>query len=1477
MTRIEECGGLITDRQGVFEEANGSSRSKQRRINSTHHFISLFALSMSSVLSVRSVVKDIHYSVCRGISFTVLMFILPLIALSQTAEEPLELFDGATLKGWEGDLKYWRVENGAIVGEIPKGQSLNKNTWLVWRGGELADFDLKLQFKLTGLPAANSGIQIRCQVENVDHVSGYQADLDMGATWLGRIYDEHGRALLVERGSRVDIAPDGKRQTEMFAPANQYAVLFRENAWNDYRIVGIGDHIAVFVNGTLFSELRDQQTGERDLKGLLAFQLHSGPETRIEFRNVFLEQLKSDDARLKPFRIKPQPQPDEKVVGVVPQGSDGKPLNLGFEAGNLNGWTATGNAFKDQPVKTDGISQRWQGQTSRKNGEFFIGGYEIVQDAGTGTLTSAPFKVTHPYGSFLIGGGQTPATRVDVILLADDGKEESVVGTAVGRNREQMDRVAVDLRKVQGKSIVVRLVDENPGGWGHLNFDDFRFHDEPPATVVHGNSAWRSTFNPLLQHLVPNAVKQDPKSPGSETTAKMFVPEGFSVEVIAAEPKLHQPMAFTFDAKGRLWVVEGHSYPQKRPEGEGLDRILIFADEDHDGSFETSKVFAEGLNLVSGMEVGYGGVWVGAAPQLLFIPDRNADDKPDGEPQVLLDGFGFADTHETLNSFLWGPDGWLYGNQGVFNSSQIGKPGAPAAERTSLSAGVWRYHPTKHVFEVFAHGGSNQWGLDYDEYGQMFITYCRSFWGRGDTTHVMQGGHYWNQVNSGYAPFISAVALPGRPWMANYLLASARYGHGEGGSGKPGSNDVYGGHSHVGTMIYLGDNWPQEFHNRLFTHNLHGHQMNQQINRREAGGYNTVHAGSDMFFCSDQQYIGVDLQYGPDGAVYISDWYDPRHCHNPNAEQWDRGNGRVYRMKYDATWKPAQVDYGKATDDELAAVHRHASEWHVRMARLELSGRAATREIAPSAVASLDRQAQTDESTVNRLRAIWTLHGINRLGNITLRKALTDPNESLRAWAIQLGLEEARFAKRPPSIELGETLAAMAKNDNSLLVCRYLASAIPRAGIAGEHIAEALCHRPDVVSDRDLPLLLWQNMAPLVLSDLGWAFELAQSTRIPAIADYIYWYAAANSADAREKLVAMLSTSEGDNRLRLMSILQWAVRDARNLPSPPSWKKASSAWYSSTDRRVADLAEAIGVAFGDEVAYRQLRQKIESGQLNREALLRSIRMLSGDSSPENLPVFLKLLSNPEVAAQVIPMLTRYNDPSVPDQLLKRVSEWKGTELSTAMEALCSRATWANIVLDRIAAGQLPKSSLTAFYARQMASLGDSALKARLEKEWGKLGQSSGELKAEVSKLSTAYRSAPLWAYSDEAGAGHFKKLCAQCHQPNAQSEAIAPKLAGSGAKGVDYLVENVLDPNAVIGRDYQSRIIVTKEGRVLTGLVEKESATSLTVRTLNDSVTIAKDEIEESKVSPNSFMPEGLLKTLNEREKIELLKFLMRQ
>jgi len=1417
------------------------------------------------------------------------------------AAEPQRIFDGKTLQGWEGDSNHWRVEQGAIVGEIPVGKTLNKNTWLVYRGlgvggsesstgaskgdVELKDFELRLQFQLSGLPAANSGIQIRCQVESVDHVSGYQADLDMGSTWLGRIYDEHGRALLVERGERVQLLPDGKKRSKRFAPLHQYPVLFRENMWNDYRIVAIGEQIDIYVNGTLFSSLVDQQISDRDLSGSLALQLHSGPQTRIAFREVTLEVLtEADRDRLVPFDL---PEESTEVrgeqLGVVPVGSNNEPLNLGFEKGTLEGWTASGNAFDQQPVNRDGISKRWPTQQSNKEGDFFIGGYELVQDAGVGTLESVPFEVTHPYAGFLLGGGEGNGTRVEVLLVdssnGGDGatnRSEKVIAKVTGSNQEQMRRMAVDLRDHVGKRICVRLVDENAGGWGHLNFDDFRFYDAAPAVAVATDTGPRSTFNVVLHHLVPNPTSAGVRETGGMTSADktlqaMHVPKGFSVDLVAAEPDIHQPVAFAFDPRGRLWVLEAHSYPQKRPEGQGLDRIVILEDRDTDGSFETRSVFYEGLNLASGIEVGHGGVWVGAAPELLFIPDRNGDDRPDGEPQVLLEGFGYGDTHETLNSFVWGPDGWLYGTQGVFNTSMVRKPGVEEAEGTYLAAGVWRYDPIEHRFEVFAHGTSNPWGLDYDEHGQFFMTHCRSFWGKGGTTHVMHGGHYWNQVNSGYASFISNTGVPTAPQLQNFLLAAARYDSGEGGAGKPGTGEVYGGHSHVGTAIYLGDNWPAEYRNRLLTHNLHGHQLNQQVLRREQGGYNAVHAGQDVFLCSDPAFVGVDLAVGPDGAVYMTDWVDLRHCHNPGVEVWDRGNGRVYRMKYDATYRPSKSNWSLASDDELVAALGHGNDWHVRAARLVLAERYAGREVPSGVLESIRRLGSVSGGVPGevrlRLSSLWALQTLRAVESQDIARWLVDSDEMVRAWAVRLFNDTS-------------LLSALASRDRSLLVRREIALSAGRLGNqqfmreGAWQAIETLSLQEENQQDRDLPVILWQAIGKLWEGSEYKALSLSSSTPLPSLRDNILWYAAKTTDAGRTALAAGMHQDGISALKRNLEIFELAIRGQRITRPVLAWNTLAPKLYASEDAEIRNLAERIGAQLGDGALFARLRERMKS-DASVATRAAAMEILQRDTSPANVPLLLDALREPKLASRALVMLRQYDAPGIAEQVLDRFSELKSESIPAAMDLLTSRAAWANTLLDGLVAKRIPRDALTAYYARQMALLGDEKLMERITEEWGQVRVGSESMKEEIRKTVQAYKGAPLWAFDAGAGKKHFDKLCAACHAPADSKMEFAPKLQGTGAKGVEYVIENVIDPNAVIGRDYQARVVRTNDGQVITGLLLSEGESSLTIRTATETIEVLRSEVDEFKVSENSFMPVGLLDTLDDRQRIELFKYLL--
>ncbi len=1398
-------------------------------------------------------------------------FVLPLHPLFADGEAGfIRIFDGQTLAGWTADEDFWCVENGAIVGKIPAGQELDHNTWIVWDGGVLEDFELRVEFRLTGKPAANSGIQFRCQVDDVNHVSGYQADLDMGATWLGRIYDEHGRALLTERGTRVLIQEDGKRLVEKFADPAPYAVLFRDNQWNDYRIRACGKHMTVEINGTLFSELVDQQQGESDAAGRLAFQLHSGPETRIEFRNIRYRTLKPGEHTV---HFRPAPEDTSQSQGVFPSGDDGRALNLGFEEGSLRDWSAVGAAFEGQPLKEDGISQRWPGQSSRKADDYFVAGYEIVRDAAVGELRSVPFTVTHPYASYLLGGGAARSTRCEVMLVDESNR---VIHTASGANREQMERVLVDLRPHQGARIQLRLVDENPGPWGHLNFDDFRFHAQEPVSLSQRGPR-RVRENPILSHLQANPVSTadtvaSADKSAAETLVQMYLPPGFTAELIAAEPRVHQPIAFTIDESGRLWVVEGNSYPQKRPAGEGADRILIFADEDGDGQFETRKVFIEGLNLVSGLQVGYGGVWVGAAPELLYIPDRDRNDQPDAAPQVLLDGFGFQDTHETLNNFVWGPDGWLYGNQGVFNYARIGKPGTPEHQRVELRAGVWRYHPVRHEFEVFAHGGSNQWGLDFDQYGQLFMTHCRSYWGRGSTTHVIQGGHYWNQANRNYASFVSANAPAGYPHLRNYLLASSRYGHGEGGAGKPGSRAVYGGHSHVGTMIYLGDNWPADYRGRLFSHNLHGRQINQQINLRDGSGFNTVHAGQDVFYCDDPYYVAVDLQYGPDGAVYTTDWYDQRNCHNPNVELWDRSNGRIYRIAYAATYRPVRTNLARLSDAELVQLQLHQNDWFVRTARRLLHERAAGNRLTnpESTRGQLAEMAMRHPDATRRLRALWALHAMDGIDGQVGMRSLSDPNEYVRGWAIQL-ISEGRGV----TASLRKQLVDMARHDPSPVVRLFLASAMQRvAPETGWQLAEALAQHAEDVDDRNLPRMVWYGVASLLPDDEDRTFQLARNTQLPMLAQNTYWYAAKRQGTGLDRVIQMIAAARGEAKRDLLEGAALALGGQRGLPMPASWAGSSAELYQSPDRRVRFLAENLGAAFGDESLYAAKRRMLADTAASLKERRHAFTILAGSFDRESLPLLLELLDDNAFRSAVIPQLARFDDPAIGQALVARFSSFSDADAAAALDALVSRESLAHVLLDAVAAGQIDKSSLTAYYVRQLVNLNSPALDERLARQWGKVARSSAEKQQQIAALEKAYAEAPLWAYSLPEGQKHFQQLCATCHDDKDETKNIGPKLQGSGTKGVRYFLENIVDPSAVIGSDFQMQLVETDDGRLISGIVEETTDSTITVRTQTESIVVPRDEIDSLTMTQLSLMPEGMLETLNARQQIELFLYL---
>ena len=1131
----------------------------------------------------------------------------------------------------------------------------------------------------------------------------------------------------------------------------------------------------------------------------------------------------------------------DELGGYRPALAGNRPLNFDFESGDLTDWEGRGPVAAKLPTAGDTVRARRNDMVSAHQGAFWIGTFEGSNDDKLiGELISRPFMVTHPWASFLIGGGKHENACVEIV----SEQSGNVLHRASGIESETMRRMIVDLKSWQGQVVRLRIVDHNQDPWGHVNFDDFRFHAQAPKLAHYQQQAQL------------DKIAHDRLNPEQAARA-MTLPEGFQAQLYAGEPDVTQPVAMTIDHRGRLWVAEAFEYPARAQGDQGRDRIVIFEDSNLDGRFDNRKVFTEGLNLVSGLEVGFGGVWVGAAPYLYFIPDADANDVPDSSPKILLDGWGYQDTHETLNSFIWGPDGWLYGCHGVFTHSAVGKPGTAEADRTKINAGIWRYHPVQHRFEVFAHGTSNPWGVDFNDRGQCFLTACVI----PHLYHIVQGGRYQRQAGKHFNPFtyddIKTIAKH-RHWIGDRPH-----------SGNNRSDEAGGGHAHAGAMFYLGGSWPEKYRDQLFMNNIHGARINQDLISAHGSGYVGDRA-PDFLLANDRSSQILYLRSGPDGQVYMIDWYDLQQCHLKDASKHDRTNGRIFRVSYGQAPAVA-VDLSRSSDAELIAYQSHANDWFVRTARRLLQERSAAGKLTDLSRQNLTNLALNTTDARHRLRGLWALHCVGGIKEQTVLQALQDKDPYVRSWAIQIACQDS-----VPSQPITQQLTMMAANDPAPVVRLYLASACQRlpATTSIEIVSQLVSHREDS-EDHNLPLMVWYAAETLVGDQSQYATRLLAQSQIDLVSRFIVRRVAALGTNSA--LNTLLAWAREQTPARVQMVLEEilvGLSDRPRIDEPTGWSAFRDFATAIGDVSVQDLLLQVAAVVGDSSAAEKLAAIASNSAVKatqRRAALESLRKLRHQDLAE---VVAGLLDSDQLQLDALQAAAQCMNGTIAQRLLTHYAKMSPEAKRLSLFALASRIDSATTMLTGVRDKRIASTDLTADLIRQLTSLNDSHVNELVSQVWGKVRQLPQEKADRLQRMRAIVEASGVTAPSLDAGKLLFNKTCGQCHKLFGEGATIGPELTGADRGNLEYLLSNILDPSAVMAKDYQPHVILTDSGRVVTGLMTEENDSAVVLQTSTEKVTIYRKEIERMMQSEQSMMPENLLDNLSAAQIRDLIAYL---
>ena len=954
----------------------------------------------------------------------------------------------------------------------------------------------------------------------------------------------------------------------------------------------------------------------------------------------------------------------------------------------------------------------------------------------------------------------------------------------------------------------------------------------------------------------------DTQNPGDvplsprESLQRIVVPDGFHVTLFAGEPDLRRPIAFDFDDRGRLWVVENYSHPEWRPDA-ASDRILILEDSDHDGRFDRRKVFWSQGRYLTGLAVGHGGVWIANTPELTFIPDANQDDVPDSAPIVMLDGFQTS-SNNVLNNFHWGPDGWLYGAIGLSTRSYVGKPGTPRPQRTGITRGIWRFHPVHHDFEVVASGMVNPWGADFNEYGDLFTTntVIAHLW------HIVPGMICQRRATEHEHPYaygrIQSIA-DHLHWGGGVWQSSRQTDERHSVAG--------GGHAHCGAMIYLGDNWPQKYRGTLFTNNLHGNRVNNDRLVPHRSSYVGVH-GDDLLLANDPWFRGLSIKYGPDGGVYVSDWHDLGECHDSDGSH--RSSGRIFKIVFGTPERRA-VDLQSLDDYQLADLHLHPNAWMARHARRVLHERAASGVPVTTARKRLRELFEHSEDERDQLRALWTLFVIGDFEQADLIRLLRHPSQHVRRWGVRFLVD--RSAPGPVALS---AMVRTAGRDASAKVRLALASALQKLPLEDrwELAASLMAHAGDSL-DNYLPLMVWYGVEPLVAADRGRALSLVLRAEIPLLRRFMVRRALDVDVPPIEEVtrIALASTAEGV-RFDLLWGMLHALQPRGAQSAPDSWTPLYRQLSSSEDPALRSIAVRLATLFGDAQAIARLRQTVLSRDLPTRLRHDSLDALLQLDEGVTVAMLHDLVArSPALRRAAIAALALRNDASTPSVLLAGYADLDSVARQGAVGVLVSRRTFADALLSAIESGTLDRQDVSAFALQQLRAFKDAAIEGRIHNLWDQDSKQlikSDELRRYTELLTEKY----LQQGDPAAGRLVFDHSCAKCHTLFGEGGNVGPDLTGSGRKKLDYVLSNLIDPSAIIDPAYRLTTMLTVDGRLFSGFLVHQDDRFVVLRTQETQVRLEMQDVEQLMTSNQSMMPEGMLRSYSDRQVRDLVRYL---